>query len=284
MEIKRTQASIRTSVTLKTIAATDHIVVYQIIERLNKIVEQKGDFELTGKHFSRPQRSIVEGITTVQGIHQWLNGDIKYLPNRGLTLIKKDLLEYVRCNGWPSDSEGYKKWEEGVLFNNFFKRFQENSQQLELVQIKGGSHMLFDVDDQPLPVAVYCDYISGLFENKYYDLEKTVKILSGRDDIKWFPPDSEWDRTKMGQGKIHKVPHYNQNDCHNRLTVKFIWQPDANTYRRLWQKQLELDNIPSAQLHQAIFELDIFGLREQGATTRNNYYEMIYDEDKLGNV
>lgn len=94
------------------------------------------------------------------------------------------------------------------------------------------------------------------------------KILSKRKDV-FLHLDPYSDKV------IQRVPGYNQDYGCNHY-ISFLWRPSVKDYRKMWKKCQELaeENLinyhPSTLKHQAVFDLDLLGIRE--ASLYDSYY------------
>lgn len=109
----------------------------------------------------------------------------------------------------------------------------------------------FDVDTEnfyeygfsfPCPKSIYFDYINGDIDNAHYDLNKVVKILNNRKDVK--------------SSLIHNIPYYNADDNRN-LYVSFEWHPTNED----WKKYFESDYFEKFNRYNYIAN-EILGLKD----------------------
>lgn len=141
------------------------------------------------------------------------------------------------------------------------------SEELVRDPTEGSSHRLFDVEGRPLPVGMHFSYIDGRFDNGTYDLNKALEILRKRDDIRFIAED-RWQKA----GEINRIPGYNAERGRDQC-IAFMWMPSVEDYRRMVAKCEEYGHqYPSVMRYQAMFDLDIFGLRAGGAAKFNDFY------------
>lgn len=208
----------------------------------------------------KPNLSI-QGFAELKSIERFLEGGSSSIGKLGdLTYQPPHILQMARERGFVAAGQAGEQASE-LVFDLFEK------DELDLAGVTRwdfSSHMLFDRFGEVLPTGVLFDYMHGNLRDGAYDLEKVVKLLSGREGVIPF------------EGKkltIEAVPHYNRYyGC--RSHVSFIFQPTLKEMRAMWAKMKELDkDFPSTAGHHAIFELDLLGLRKGGAAKYENYWE-----------
>ena len=128
------------------------------------------------------------------------------------------------------------------------------------------SRMMFDIDGNVLPVAIHCDYIDAHMSNASYDLEKALEILRKNPDVHFIDR-----RGSFTDPVIEEIPYYNVDDKRTHF-LHFIFSPTKEQVNQMWKLQQTLkEKYPSTAKHQAIFELDILGLRKGGAAKFDTY-------------
>jgi hypothetical protein len=110
---------------------------------------------------------------------------------------------------------------------------------------------LFDIDGNPLPVAMLLDSTYAL-NPRAYDMGKTRNILTAREDVVAAP--GGWGRPT------------------------FLWQPSHDDYAAVWAKGKTYlkgggQSPGKAEMFRACFDLDIFGLRAGGAALFTSFYK-----------
>lgn len=203
----------------------------------------------------------IQGFAELKSIERFLEGGSSSIGKLGdLTYQPPHILQMARERGFVAAAQASEQPSE-LVFDLFEK------DELDLAGITrwdARSHMLFDRFGEVLPTGVFFDYMHGNLRDGAYDLEKVVKLLSGREGV--IPLAGE----KLA---IEAVPHYNSEyGC--RAGVSFIFQPTLEEMRAMWAKMKELNKaFPSTAGHLAIFELDLLGLRKGGAAKYGNYWE-----------
>lgn len=139
----------------------------------------------------------------------------------------------------------------------------------KLVRLDYSSHMLFDPEAGVLPVGIHYDYMTGMMSNGSYDLNKVRDLLKQNEQVHSGNVDS------LGVEKpieIEPVPYYNTaSNC--STGIGFWFAPTQAQMKTIWEKAKTLNSkCPSCELHRAVFELDMLGLRKQGAALFDFYY------------
>jgi hypothetical protein len=174
----------------------------------------------------------------------------KIPPYNEWCMVTHILLEHLQQNGFIMNDGLNKEY-----YEDSFTAFKEQAG--ILVRFDNDAHMVFDSTGEPLPVAIHFDYINSI-ENESYNLELVSSILSSRKDI-------------LILKDIHDIPYYNAcNGC--TKTINFLWQPSVEDYRKMWNKCLLYGSkYPSCEMHQAVFDEDLLGLRAGGASKFDSY-------------
>jgi hypothetical protein len=211
-----------------------------------------------------------------------------YVDDRNLKLLRQGK-PYQTLQFWRLDAStrelirtgGWQAWEKAgyVKSKDVFEAVADPDC---LVKVDTGSHMLFDRYGAALPVGINFDYIShgGITEGRY-DLKKLAAHLLSRDDVQIFPRKEGW-RTdqcdKEGRATqvdqcITNIPYYNSERGASQ-TIYFRWAPTKEVYQRMWAHCLKKKKqYPSTYMHQAIFELDLLGVRACGAALFDDYHK-----------
>lgn len=148
----------------------------------------------------------------------------------------------------------------------------------DVVRFDHSSNMLMDRHGEVLPVAILFEYISAHIDNAHYDLTKAAAHLLTRDDITVFPvkgwkdhPDFDAVANTVEEA-IASIPYYNAEAGRNR-TITFRWSPSVEDYRKMWAECLRIGRqYPSTTRYQAVFNLDLLGLRACGAALSDDFY------------
>jgi hypothetical protein len=125
------------------------------------------------------------------------------------------------------------------------------------IVIRGDGDMMFDLDDNPLPIAIYFDYIMAHMDNTNYDLEKAVEILKKNPQVRFIKQDRWCDTI------IEPIPSYNASEERNQC-ITFVFSPTSEQAKAMWNIQ-KRHKYPGTERFRAVFELDLLGLRSGGA-------------------
>ncbi|WP_146039543.1 MULTISPECIES: hypothetical protein [unclassified Variovorax] len=137
-----------------------------------------------------------------------------------------------------------------------------------LVRIEMGSHQVFTMDGLPRPMGIHFDYIVGMMDNRSYDLELALHLLEAN-------PRVHFETDRSGR-KLQNIPSYNAEDGRTQC-LEFIFEPTVEEAVRIRDWHLARDTKRAAgEEHEAIFVLDLLGLRKAGAA-RFDTYAGVYD-------
>lgn len=278
MEIKSHGASqeIRVAFSLKHVELTNTLVAYRL-----------GRGPLPSDEVLMPQLTphlgtmVVEGITTKQSIADYLAGRSSGLESVDARLVVPGLRDAIRREGFMAGMLSLSKGADGVtkelVVNMPFEAFTKKGACLQdLLRIDYSAHMLFSLDGEVLPVGVHCNYIDARMVDGAYDLVKAVQILQMDPRVRFLGTDKE-PGGHSADGIIHHVPGYNASEGVTQF-LDFVFMPTSDDAKRLWAKQIELrsrpEEHPRQQLHRAMFDLDILGLRAGGAARHDAFGEL----------
>lgn len=197
---------------------------------------------------------------------------VQALPN--LSLLHKDLFKLAQQKGFVPAWEACEKLSGGAQHEKPYTEFLEGRATLEQVaHAEWASHMLFDRHGTILPVGHYCDYIEAHMHDGAYDLKKALAILE-QDPRVTFVTES-----RHGNGSpIHDIPRYNRDERRQHY-IPMIFSPTAEDAVRLWEAQKAYGTqYPSTKRYEAMFDLDILGLRAGGASRYDSFNGM-YEND-----
>lgn len=193
-----------------------------------------------------------------------------------LSIITAEGRELLRTKGWNEFWENDHKHHIGT---DVFAAAENPD---DIVRLDHSSWMMFDRHGEALPVALDFDYIShGGITDGRYDLKKLATHLLGRNDVWIFPRATGWrgslydnsGRATTLDECIVDIPSYNRERGCER-TIYFRWQPDVASYRRMWAECLaKKKKYPSTHKHEAIWDLDLLGVRAAGCTYFDDYHK-----------
>jgi len=211
-------------------------------------------YRVTTEEVHNSKKYTSEGFFYDKDFDQFQTREIPPMTHKFALVNNKYLQELARY-GYSGKNNDYKF--KGKRSSKPFSDLDKKN--FTLIHDEFDSHMVFDINDKALPVGVFFDYIDAHMNNGNYNLKKAHKHLSKRKDIHEL-------------SDITEVEWYNRDDeC--KEYIHFLWEPPVSAYRKMWKRCLELsDKFPSCQMHQAIFELDLLGLRKVGAALFDSFY------------
>lgn len=194
-------------------------------------------------------------------------------PLQKLRVAPAGFREVARTKGFMAAFDQFQKAFQGE--QDLMDKFLAGEIDLDdIVYLDIGSHMLFDRNNEVLPTGIYFDYTNGNLRNGSYHLDKALAVLSK--DARITPHvDTRSRSRKSGQDPvlaITEVESFNA-DSANIETIAFWFAPTDDDMRSIWAKaQSYGSQHPSTDLRQAIFDLDVMGLRAAGAAKYEHYY------------
>jgi hypothetical protein len=178
-------------------------------------------------------------------------------PEGYWALVSDALLSDMARWGWTGEDDDYAHWK-ALVSETPYTDLTTSTSDMALVLVEHSSHMFFDAELQPLPVAQRVSYLGWNFDNHAYDLDKAFPILAERPDVKDLSRD--------------RIPSYNCDEERTE-TLNFWWTPSVEDYRRVWAECLNTtERHPSVRWAEAAFTVDVFGLRAAGAARSDSYY------------
>lgn len=206
--------------------------VIETIELENELVAYKETTFINDK-----AQGITEGITNKEDLKIELNLPIK---NSRFQLYKSEILEFCRKNLYWNILENLNKFS---ISNPYTYLSENKNAKYILLDFDTCSHLIYDINRNLIPSAIYFDYCTAHIDNEHYDLEESLKILKTRTDIKFL---------KEG---IQKIPYYNQDEDRTEC-LEFIWMPSDEDYKKI-------NNVLTALNRYNVIAKDIFRLIEK---------------------
>jgi hypothetical protein len=219
------------------------------------------------------QLTVVEGIATMANLDKFLKGKAPFIKNENVELVHPALLEAMRKLGYNYAAESLSKGQPAVSNVPFTDITEKGADPKNIVRLDYGSHMVFNLDGESMPVAIHCDYIDAYMRDGAYHLEKAETILKADPRIRFVKEDARYGRhgTAEPESYIRTVPHYNSESGCSRY-LEFWFMPTAEDAKKLWEQQKSYKaQFPSTEDHRAMFDLDILGLRAGGAAKYDDF-------------
>lgn len=156
---------------------------------------------------------------------------------------------------------------------DFMAEFREGTIDLDdIVYLDIGSHMLFDRNHEVLPTGLHFNDTSGLIHNGAYHLDKVLAVLAK--DPRITPVLSNYERSRQADKEpvLHVRDILTCNSWSDK-TIDFLFSPTPDDMRAIWaEAQKYGTDYPSTKLREAIFNLDLLGLRAAGAAKYDSFW------------
>jgi hypothetical protein len=210
------------------------------------------------------------GLARAAELQAFVSGDRDTLVgDRQLCLMPPDFLKKVQLQGYfllDEEAKGFTAQMDEV-----------NSAPLEMpedwvvVRQDHAGHMLFDLDENPLPVGLAFDYTGGCIRDGCYDMDKLVAHLNENPQVTALRSDMGA-KSKPARITVESVPYYNISPGCTKY-ASFLFAPTSEQMQQLWETAKRLNKkYPSTVLREAVFELDMLGLRAAGIARSDSYY------------
>lgn len=226
------------------------------------------DADRLGQHYPS---SCVEGLAPTEAFADMLAGAAPWRPEASApwpVLMPAELREQI---GVKFFHEVVEVWDEHPSSNQPFTALIAGQVTCDdLVQMRHYSHTFHAMDGTALAQPLHFDYMSGRFSDGVYDLEKALEVLRQHPRVR--PAQAE--RRSMPNPtelSILHVPYYNRSPGQSRH-VSFVFMPTQAELDQMVAHRKEAWDSKDARF-EAIFELDLLGLRKSGAAHCANYYE-----------
>ncbi len=263
-------AEIKTAVALLSVDLDDKLCAYRL-----------GQGPLPGQTLPPQLESylglrVIEGLATRKSVVAFKKGRKPNIVEvQNLSLVDPSLLEDAANHGFM---EAFRLQEKkGVNIrgevNNVFTAFTENNAQLDhLVRVDWSSNLIFNRVGQLLPVAIQFDYIMARMHDGCYDLEKAAAVLSKDPRVKFLPGERSYSRDDV-DSPIKRIPSYNATSGQTQY-IPFLFSPTAEDSIRMWDQMVSYrTQYPSTTNFQAIWDLDLLGLRKAGAARYDGFHD-----------
>lgn len=213
-----------------------------------KIVDDNGRCVHTFKELNTTNKSI--GIATNEEIEAFSHGlNNQITDNYDMILVKQDFIQSLRDVGYVKTMTKF----EDVLDEtrkNLMSCFDDIEYQL--VHNSHQRNMVFDINDNPFPIAITFDYINGNITNEDYDLSKVLHTLVKNDQVKGVDE----------RLKITNIPYYNSSDTRYD-SIEFVFMPTEEQMRLIWKTSKQMNpKYPSSNLRGAILRLDLLDINK----------------------
>lgn len=237
---------------VETRTVADNISAYKITRSCSTLSDAP-------KWFSDVLRErVFNGIAHDNDIQDFVEGNISVLWT-DLELVSPEFLDFAQRFGYSvamdKDDDHWKKIKQSPI---------DAPDDWVLVRNDRSNHMLFDIDGRPLPIALRYDYMDGMIQDGCYDIERMVEFLRPHRQI--YPMrEDDWI-------EVLNVPYYSVSEGCSKY-CRFIFSPTQEQMIAIWEEAKRIGcNYPSTNLREAMFNLDLIGLREAGISKSDTYY------------
>ena len=209
------------------------------------------------------QDSRTTGLTTTSEVQRFLAGECTELcADPVWRLVSPEYLQVAQQHGYV-EAESNIDLEPALLAANQHPLALPVG--WSVVRNDFRQHLLFDTDGQVLSVGLLFDYLNGMVRDGCYDIPRLVDYLNQHPQV------HPVKRSGQQRLTVERIPVYNARPgC--TLHTSFVFAPTAQQMRLLWEKAQQLKpSYPSTALHEAVFELDLLGLRAQSIATSDRY-------------
>lgn len=220
--------------------------------------------------------TVQTGLAKTAHLKKFLSGALEGLPaNREFSVCSPEYLQRVQEYGYCMQ-ESDKELSSVIQEMNAAPL--NTPEGWSVVRDDFGGHMLFDTEDRPLPVGLVYNYLSGNIRDGCYDMDKLIPYLNAHPQV----------HPCLGRPAdritLENVPYYNVSPgC--KTTANFVFSPTQEQMQDIWKTANELNKkYPSTALREAVFELDLLGLRAAGITRGDGYYGVSEDDESGSNI
>lgn len=212
------------------------------------------------------------GFATPAEISAYLDDqstDLKAIP--GMRVVPPGFRETMQRNRFMDAFEVYQA--AMLATNDHLGGLQSGTISLDdIVRLETSSHMLFDRHGEVLPVGFYFDYSNGGFHSGRYDIDKALAILAKDPRVSPAPIRG---KPQVGGLTVRRVADHFSTDDYSQRHIAFMFAPTVEDMRAIWAKCQTYEHrgsYPFGNRYDAIFDLDILGLRAGGATKYADFW------------
>lgn len=211
----------------------------------------------------------MQGLALKKNVVAFVNDRAEALvPCTDMLLVPAKFLDDARTLGYMPAFDKHSKALDKL--SDVFDALSSGKADLsQVVRSDVGGHMLFDRFGEVLPTAVHFDYMQGRVTDGVYRLELLVRHLESDPRVLPAHPRTPSQKSKLD---IKEVPYYNWSPGCQRH-VPFVFCPTQQDMQQMWAAMKKLNRrYPSTAAHEAIFKLDVLGLRKSGAAKHKEYW------------
>ncbi len=237
-----------------------------------------------------PENTERQGIITTENLIALRAGQ-PFTAETEIWAFNRPVREAFRDFGWEMAHKAAFSDPENAFLERLFDRFAAGSLSAgDIVRFDNASKMAFTLDGAVLPKAILFDPDYGRITDQTYDVKLAAEHLLARDDVVLFKhsPFGGWGRgvAKTVKAAIGTAPiEQHDEDVDYDAALCFLWRPNFEDSQNLWAQCQSYGGLhPSTEIHRAVFDADLIGLRAAGAAKGSDYWysEPEEDEDDLG--
>lgn len=189
------------------------------------------------------------GIASVQDIMEFCYGSTSSIEdNSDLMFVPDEFLVSLQQIGYSRTLDKFDATLNGIQ-KNLMSLWSKRGYQL--VRMYRSGHMVFDLADRLLPMAIRFDYINGGITNEDYDLDQVVSVLKQNQQVRGLSDDVI---------ETSDIPWYNR-ESHRSKAVEFVFSPTQEQMQQIWQTARQMNaRYPSTQIVRAVKKLDLLNL------------------------
>jgi hypothetical protein len=137
-------------------------------------------------------------------------------------------------------------------------------------------------DGKMLVPGLLAEYITAHMDDGCYDLEKLIKHLSSNPAVRPGPEERFSDPREAGDTalRIEEIPGYNSAPMRSRY-VPFYWTPTEDQAWAILDRVEKSRTTDGLAIWEAVFDLDLLGLRAAGAAYYDDFYASRQDDRDL---
>lgn len=225
------------------------------------------------------------GFAYVQDVQAYLQNttSLAAITQKDIMYLSKESIDFLKINNFGEFLSQHQKSNSNLSPDEVWTQLVLGHITVEdLYIVDYSNYEVFDLNKQPIPVALDFDYMSGRMHNGCYDLDKAVEVLKQNSKV---IPVSRYHYLKEQDLQIQTVPGYNACSEHTEY-LSFKYAFDTEEYRKILNHTLSPKHAKltgADKIYAAMLELDTLGLRAAGAVMIENYYDYVpvknYRED-----
>lgn len=228
-----------------------------------------------------PKYQTTFGFAYREDIEDYLQNKttLQAITQKEITYLSDESLLFLKTNNFGEFLSGYSKSDSNLKPDEIWTKLALGEITVaNLYFVDYANYEIFDLDMNPLPVALNFDYIEGRMHNGCYDLKKALEVLKQNKKV---VPVHRYRYLSNQDFEAQAVPSYNASIEHTEyLSFKYVF--DTEEYRRVLAHKLSAENSKltgSDKLYAAMLELDVLGLRAAGAAKVTKYFDYVPVKD-----